>query len=70
MQYVSERDATRWVEEVLSMKKGTINKEKLDNQRMHETNCLDMMQNTSTIHRPASLTEMQLVCLLLVMWAQ
>lgn len=57
--YVSERQAPRWVIETLSYKNGgEVNKDTLDNQRKEETSSLDMMQNSAIIYHPESINEM------------
>lgn len=53
--------AHRWIEECIV---GNIRKFELDNERMKETNALDMMQNSSIIYHTESILEMQMCCLI------
>lgn len=47
---------------------GNIRKFELDNERMKETNALDMMQNSSIIYHTESILEMQLCVLVSMIW--
>lgn len=58
---IAEKDAYKMIDEVIL---GKITKINLDRQRVAETNVLDMMQNSSIIYHPESLTEMQFICLI------
>lgn len=60
---VSEEEATAWITRCLV---GNIRKGDLDDERMNETNSLDMMQNSSIIYHTESILEMQFMCLILV----
>jgi len=46
---------------------GKIKKAELDDERMKETNSLDMMQNSSIIYHTESVLEMQIASLVMVM---
>jgi bifunctional DNA-binding transcriptional regulator/antitoxin component of YhaV-PrlF toxin-antitoxin module len=52
---VSEDEATAWITRCLV---GNIRKGDLDDERMNETNSLDMMQNSSIIYHTESILEM------------
>ena len=56
-------DATDWLRRSLV---GNIKKGDLDDERMSETNSLDMMQNSSIIYHTESILEMQVMVLILV----
>ena len=60
---VHQDDATGWIKRCLV---GNIKKGDLDDERMNETNSLDMMQNSSIIYHTESILEMQFMCLILV----
>lgn len=47
---------------------GNIRKHELDDERMKETNALDMMQNSSIIYHTESILEMQICTLFAMMW--
>ena len=59
--YVPQREVKKWMMNVLP---GKITKEKLDDMRQQEVNENDMMQNTSIIYHPESVSEMQFMCLI------
>lgn len=68
---VTPNVAHKWIEDCIV---GNIRKFELDNERMKETNALDMMQNSSIIYHTESILEMQMCCLiamilLTVYWA-
>jgi hypothetical protein len=58
---VSEKMATGWIKRCIV---GSISKLDLDNERMKETNSLDMMQNSSIVYHTESILEMQMLCLI------
>lgn len=58
---VKPHDAITWVKKCIV---GNIRKHELDNERMRETNALDMMQNSSIIYHTESILEMQICCLI------
>ena len=58
---VSENMATGWIKRCIV---GSISKLDLDNERMKETNSLDMMQNSSIVYHTESILEMQMLCLI------
>lgn len=58
---VKPADAITWVKKCIV---GNIRKHELDNERMRETNALDMMQNSSIIYHTESILEMQICCLI------
>jgi hypothetical protein len=58
---VKSNDAIPWVKKCIV---GNIRKHELDNERMRETNALDMMQNSSIIYHTESILEMQMCCLI------
>ena len=60
---VSEEESTDWIRRCLV---GNMRKGDLDDERMNETNSLDMMQNSSIIYHTESILEMQFMCLILV----
>lgn len=57
---VKPNNAQRWIKNCIV---GNIRKFELDNERMKETNALDMMQNSSIIYHTESILEMQVCCL-------
>lgn len=59
--YVREKEVKKWF---LNCIEGKITKEKLDDMRQKEINENDMMQNTSIIYHPESVSEMQVICLI------
>jgi hypothetical protein len=61
--WVSEEDATEWIEKYLC---GKIDKAQLDDQRLKESLGLDMIQNTNFVYHPESLLETQVISLILV----
>jgi hypothetical protein len=58
---VEGEDSKQWIKENIV---GNITKFELDNERMKETNALDMMQNSSIIYHTESILEMQMCCLI------
>lgn len=58
---VKPNDAINWVKKCIV---GNIRKHELDNERMRETNSLDMMQNSSIIYHTESILEMQMCTLI------
>ena len=60
---IAVEDATEWLRRSLV---GNIKKGDLDDERMNETNSLDMMQNSSIIYHTESILEMQVMVLILV----
>ena len=61
---VPQEESIEWVKKNIV---GNIRKHELDDERMKETNALDMMQNSSIIYHTESILEMQL-CLILAMF--
>ena len=55
-----EEDAPRWLKNCVV---GRVSKKDLDDERMKETNSLDLMQNSSIIYHTESILEMQTMCL-------
>ena len=60
---ISPEKSIDWVKKNIV---GNIRKHELDDERMKETNALDMMQNSSIIYHTESILEMQ-ICLILAM---
>jgi hypothetical protein len=60
---VKPHDSINWIKKCIV---GNIRKHELDNERMRETNALDMMQNSSIIYHTESILEMQ-TCLIVAM---
>jgi hypothetical protein len=54
-------EAKTWIKKCIV---GNISKTELDNERMKETNALDMMQNSSIIYHTESILEMQIAVLI------
>mmetsp|Transcript_39558 Transcript_39558/g.60445 ORF Transcript_39558/g.60445 Transcript_39558/m.60445 type:complete len:423 (-) Transcript_39558:1026-2294(-) len=61
--HVEEQHSKEWVKQCVV---GKISKAELDDERMKETNSLDMMQNSSIIYHTESILEMQIACLITV----
>mmetsp|Transcript_8499 Transcript_8499/g.14296 ORF Transcript_8499/g.14296 Transcript_8499/m.14296 type:complete len:728 (+) Transcript_8499:520-2703(+) len=59
---IVDLNSTEWVQECLV---GHITKDELDEERIKETNSLDMMQNSSIIYHTESILEMQTACLIM-----
>tara|TARA_B110000285_G_scaffold149011_1_gene166330 strand:- start:1029 stop:2306 length:1278 start_codon:yes stop_codon:yes gene_type:complete len=58
---IDPKDAPNWLRKCLV---GKLTKAQLDEERMKETNSLDMMQNTSIIYHTESILEMQIITLI------
>jgi len=57
---VKPENAIAWIKSAVV---GNITKRELDDERMTETNSLDMMQNSSIVYHTESILEMQVMCL-------
>lgn len=60
---VPQEESIAWIKRCVV---GNISKKELDNERMKETNSLDMMQNSSIVYHTESILEMQIACLISV----
>jgi len=59
---VPKSEATQWIQKCVV---GKITKAELDDERVRETNALDIMQNSSIIYHMESVLEMQMACLVM-----